>query len=427
MRLFGFDFTLKRPGSAQPSGGWQLRPTDGQGPYTKYFQSFVPREIDAEFYEFLREAIPIIDGGIRRLTSLDGHLTVHGDNQALVDEIRDWMDNVPVNDGLISAGGEEPIRLQRGLQAFHTTLSNEGFEQGFALGEFVTDASRRDIVQLRVADSKFIRFRRKAAGLEVLQKADEDHDWRPLKPGNLLYWSIDNEAQNPYGTSIMRSMEFVSKILATIHNATLNVWERFGDPSFEIIYKTAKRDQSIIAGRKQTIADEFNDAIRAKREGKSADFVRAIDKDSDISIKVIGADNQVLELEMPARHVLEQVCAKFGLPPWMLGLHWSTTERLANYETEMVLADVATRQAAKLPLFTRLVETMLQLRGRKWKKGDWYLEFETVNLHDEVARAQARFLNAQADMYYLQNAEAAGIDLDVADLAIGKTSGKKKP
>lgn len=392
------------------TGGFQLRPNYGQGPYTQYFNNYIARKVEPWFFEFLREAIPIIDAAINRLVSLDGHIEVAGQSEALKDEIQDWMDNINVND------------VQRGLQAFHQSLTNEGFEQGFGLGEFVANQRRNDIVQLRTADSKYIKFRRISSGLEILQKSDEDHEYRPLDPVNLIYFSINNENQNPYGTPLMRSCEFVSKTLVTIQNSLLNVWERFGDPSFNIIYKTSKKDGADHESRRKKIEKEFNTAIRAKREGKSADFIRAIDKDSEITIEVIGHDNQVLELEVPARHVVEQIVAKTGLPPWMLGLHWSTTERLSNAEAEMLLADVATRQAAKMPMFTNLVSTMLKLRGRRWKKGDWYLQWANVNIHDVVSQARARFLNAQADMYYLQNAEAAGIEISREDLSIGKNA-----
>ena len=392
------------------SSPWQLRPSDGQGVFTKYFSSYIPRKVEGDFYEFLREAIPVIDAAFGRLVSLDGHVIVKGDSDSHVDEIQDWIDNVAVND------------IQKGMQAFHQNLSNEAFEQGFGMGEYVTDKKRMDIIGLRVADSKFIKFKRTAAGLDIYQKANDDIDYRLLNPANLMYFSINNENQNPYGTPLMRSCEFVAKILATIQNSLLNVWERFGDPSFSIIYKTSKKDGADLAARRQTIETEFNTAIKAKREGKSADFIRAIDTNSDITIKVIGADNQVLELEVPARHVLEQIIAKTGLPPWMLGMHWSTTERLSNAEAEMLLADVATRQSAKMPLFFNLVKTMLLLRGRTWKKGDWWLEWGQVNLHDTVQQAQARFLNAQADMYYLQNADKAGIQINRTDLAIGKAN-----
>jgi hypothetical protein len=414
MKLWPFNYELKLFRApvlkkAASSGGFQLRPNNGQGPYTKYFQNFIARKVEPTFYEFLREAIPIIDAAINRLVSLDGHLEIEGDNEALVDEIKDWFYNVPVND------------LQKGLQTFHQNFTGEAFEQGFAIGEFVTSKKRDDIIGLRVADSKYIKFKRNpASGIDIYQKADDDVAERLLSPENLLYFSIHNENQNPYGTALLRSCEFVSQILVTMQNSLKSVWERFGDPSYSIVYKTSKRDGVDFVSRRQLIEDDFNTALRAKREGKSADFVRAIDKDSTIDIAVIGAADKLLEFEIPARHVLEQIIAKTGLPPWMLGMHWSSTERMSDNESEILLADVATRQAAKMPHFYNLVRTLLLLRGRTWKKGDWKLKWAQVNLKDVLKQSQARFMNAQADMYYLQNAAAAGIEISIEDLAIGK-------
>ncbi len=405
MNLFGFNLRTpfvrqlfipggRKAASARPtdSTGWQMRPRDGQGPYTRIFANYIARKVDPYFYEFLREAIPIIDAAINRLVTLDGHIEVEGENGPLVEEIKDWVYNVPVND------------IQKGLQAFHQNLTNEAQEQGFVLGESVPNRRRNDIEQLRVGDSKFITFKRTDTGLDIFQRADNDIDWRKLDPANLIYFSVGNENQNPFGTPLMRSCEFVSKILVTMHNSLLNVWERFGDPSFSIVYKTSRRDGTDLAARRDKIQDEFNSAIRAKREGKSADFVRAIDKDSNIEIKVIGSEGEELALEVPARHVIEQIVAKTGLPPWTLGLQWSTTERLADNEAEVLLADISTRQAAKMPHFYNLIRTLLLLRGRTWKKGDWTLKWAQVNLRDVLKQAQARFMNAQADMYYQQMA-----------------------
>ncbi len=364
----------------------QLRPNYGQGPFTKGFQQYIPRKVDGPFYEFLREAIPIMDSAIWRLVSLDGSIIVEGDKAALVDEIQDWLDNVPVND------------LQSGIQAFHQNFSNEAFEQGFSLSEFIPSKRRDDIIGLRVADSKFIKFKRTDKGVTILQRSDDDRDYRELKPDALLYWSIHNENQNPHGTPLFRSCEFVAQVLATMHNALLNSWERFGDPSFSLIYKTSRKDGSNHQDRCEALRTDLASAVRAKRLGQSADFVHAIDKDSDIILKIIGADGQELSFDTPARHVLEQIVSKTGLPAWMLGMHWSTTERLAEFESEMVLADIVTRQSAKLPSLNKIVSTLLKMRGRSWKKGDWELKYQQVNLHDIEKQARARFLNAQADM-----------------------------
>lgn len=392
MKIFGFEipnpFRKSRvPGTLPAESGWQIRSTDGQGPYTQFFSNFLPRKIDPKFFEFLVESVPICGAAINRLVTLDGIPVVTGENEALVAEINEWMQHVPVND------------MQKGLQAFHQCLSRETFEQGFGFGEFIANKARTDIVGLRVADSKSIKFSRDPDGsLRVYQRGDNDQLDRELNQDNLIYFSINNENQNPYGTPILRGCEFASKIITTIYQATGNTWERFGNPSYSVIYKTSKKDGTDLLERKRTITEELNSAARARKEGKSVDFVRAIDKDSDINIQVIGADNKViLEMDVPMKYLIEDVCGITGLPSWTLGRSFSTTERRAMFEAELVLADVSVRQEAKTPHFEKLISTMLRLRGRTWKEGDWKLEWKQVNLHDLVAQAQARFLNAQAD------------------------------
>lgn len=388
MNIFGLEIKRKQrvSGTSAQETGVQLRPTDGQGPYTKYFSQFVPRKHDPKFFEFLVESIPVCAAAIKKLTTLDGVPIITGNNEKLVEEIKEWMQHVPVND------------MQKGLQAFHQGLSREAFEQGFGLGEYITNKQRNDIIGLRVGDSKYIKFSRDETGMRIYQKSDNDLMERELNQENLMYFSIDNENQNPYGTPTLRGCEFVTKIMTTIYNATMNNWERFGDPSYSVIYKTSKKDGTDLAERRKAIADELDAAVRAKRQGKSADFVRAIDINSELSLSIIGADGQLLDMQVPMQQIVQDICGVTGLPAWMLGYSFSTTERRANFEAEMVLADVAVRQEAKTPHFERLITTMLRLRGRTWKTGDWQLEWKQVNLHDIVAQAQAGFLNAQAEM-----------------------------
>jgi SPP1 gp7 family putative phage head morphogenesis protein len=188
------------------------------------------------------------------------------------------------------------------------------------------------------------------------------------------------------------------------------------------VYKAGKGSigADSLENRREKISEHFTEAVKKKRAGESADFISAIDSQSDISISVIGADNHTLEFEIPSRHVIEQIVAKTGLPPWMLGLHWSTTAFLSDKEVTMLLADVATRQAGKMPFFYRLIRTLLVLRGRTWEKGDWSLKWDQVNLYDEVKKAQARFLNLQGDYYLVQNAAQMGVEIDQTLLSSGK-------
>lgn len=425
---FPFGITISRrkaPGKGDTRS--QIMQNAAQGPLTPYFTEHYHRKISGDFYEALREGIPVIDAAIRKLISLNGTIEIIGDNPQLVRELEDFCLHVPVND------------QQHGIQAFLENACNETFEQGFSISEYIMSKDMKDIERLRVADSKDISFRRNATGgmdtwfrhrgmpsnhqiissptslVERILTAQFNQSllingmWEEkLRPGNKLYFSIGNENGNPYGVSLMRSMEFCAKLLATIQNSLLNVWERFGDPSFHVSYGLTKRSLGgdTLETRRQQIATDFNTAIRAKRSGKSADFISALNADDKMDIKVIGSGDQELNLELPARHVMEQLISKTGLPSWMLAHYWSTTERMATLEVETVLQDAKIRQLAMLPGFIRLLGTQLKARGRKWqrvttsidKPGDWGIIFKTPNLRDMVAQAQARFLNAQADM-----------------------------
>lgn len=425
MKLFGYEIRkAAAPKPEKPATGTQIRPGLPQGPMTSYFQDYVLRKVSGEFYEALREGIPIIDSAIRRLISLNGTIKIIGARPDLVAALEDFNRSVPVND------------TQTGIHSFLENASNETLEQGFSISEFVVTPDLKDIAGLRVADSKDIRYRRNADGraepwyrypgaaparifsnpqsvVQTILTASYGQTsfvggtWETkLTPTNLLYFSINNENGDPYGVSVMRSMEFVSKLLMTMQNSLLNVWERFGDPSYKVIYKGSKAGGTDLTDRQNTIKTDFAATVDAKRSGKSADFVYALDKDSDITVEIIGADGQVLEMEIPARHVLEQIVSKTNLPAWMLGIYWSTTERMATLEVEMALQDAKIRQLAMIPEFIRLYSTYLSLRGFKWKTittdvnapGDWGFIFETPNVRDVLSMANARFLNAQADM-----------------------------
>ena len=52
------------------------------------------------------------------------------------------------------------------------------------------------------------------------------------------------------------------------------------------------------------------------KQGAIKDFVAV----GDVDIKVIGADNQMIGTEVPVRQMLEQIVAKLGMPPFLLGL-----------------------------------------------------------------------------------------------------------
>lgn len=378
---------------------------------------FIPHQVNPFLYEALREAIGLLDGSIRTLVTLDGIVGVEGDNDRLVGEIEDFIESVPVNDA------------DKGLNAFYVMQGNEVYEQGCSIGEWMPTRDGRDIAGLRVADSKGIAFRRGDRGLECWYRPAArsgraidsgaqtveallrnrgvasaswltSHEFTQLDAARLVYVANDHEADNPYGTSKMRSLEFVGQLLVKIENATARVWERYGDPPMHVKYNTknpAAKSQAWLDQRKLELQMAVAQALRSKGVGNSADLVTALGALDEIAVDILGAQGLALEIDKPAAHVTNEIIAKMGVPGWALGLDTGgsgPTER----QSEMVLQASRTRWALRKPYLTGLVSTMLRMRGRTWKRGDWRLKQELPNLQDMMKVAQANFLNAQAAM-----------------------------
>lgn len=388
-----------------------------QHPYSIALNGYVPREVNPWLYEAIREAVAPIDGAINRIVTLDGIIRFEAESDRLQQQLEDWADNVRVND------------KQHGLQAFYQSQGNELYEQGFTIGTFGYSADGRDVERLRVADSKGVIFHRdtddnlntyyrkpaprsgRRDGMENIERILrnsyhagsmmeklEGYNYRLINPELEIYGAFNVEADNPYGTSIMRSTEFLSKVLATMDNATHRVWERFGDPMFEVTLKRASRQTDDLDTCRRTLATAFHNVLNAKRNGNSADFVSVIGKDDTLEVNVIGGEGEVLTIEAPARHVLEQIVSKMGIPSWMLGFHWSTAERLAERQGEIALQESRTRFESRRRGLTYVTAAALRARGVTWKPGEWRLTQELPNLQDLVAKAQAGFLEAQTEM-----------------------------
>lgn len=389
------------------------------GPWDALLHTFVPQLVNPYFYEALRRSMPLIDGGINTMIELDGLVRFVGKDQGLVDELTAGMAEIKVDD------------CETGLQSFYEITGSELYEQGFAMAERVMDARGRALVALRTADSKGMLARRNENGgvdwfyrppaYEIaVRKNGTDYtevvlrnnivnvtpgymnqlNYAQLDPLTLVYSSHRPESNGPYGVSVMRSIEFVAQNLLRIQNATGRVWDRFGDPAFRMTYQTKNRSLkgADLDKRRDQLAADLAAVLAAKRNGNSADLVNAIGADDTIALEIIGASGQVLQLDMPAKHMSEQILAKFPVPGWMLGLSDGSNNRMGDQQSEMVLMSSKVRFERRKPALNAIVASWLRGQGATWKPGDWEIVQELPNLKDVMKQAQARFLNAQADM-----------------------------
>ena len=133
------------------------------------------------------------------------------------------------------------------------------------------------------------------------------------------------------------------------------------------------------------IASQWSEAMR-NREVR--DFVAV----GDVDIKVIGADNQILDSEVPVRQMLEQIVAKLSLPPYMLGLSWSTTERMASEQADLLTTELEHYRRVLTPVLETVCRTHLRAYGYT---GKTEIVWNDILLRDTVEDATARHLDAQ--------------------------------
>ena len=186
---------------------------------------------------------------------------------------------------------------------------------------------------------------------------------------------------------MLRSMPFLAEILVKIFEAMGKNWERMGNVRFAVVCKG--EDGMPVQERCGQVAREWSAAMKAGRDGAVRDFVCA----GDVEIRAIGADNQVLDSEVPVRQILEQLVAKTGIPPFLLGLSWSSTERMSAQQADIMTSEIAAVRRGLEPVVERICEFWLRLKGFDDRVDvDWL----DVNLQDEEAEARAELYRAQA-------------------------------
>ena len=218
--------------------------------------------------------------------------------------------------------------------------------------------------------------------------------WQEL----LLFTPFQPGTDNPYGVSLLRSMPFLSGILLKIYQALGQNWERAGNLRFAVVCRPgdAPLEQSMAQERSRQIAREWSAAMQAGRQGAVRDFVAV----GDVDIKVIGADSQVLDSEVPVRQILEQLIARTGIPPFLLGLSWSSTERMSAQQADLLTSEITAIRRSLEPAVRRVCRLWLRLHG--WSE-DLEVEWEDINLQDLVEEARAELYHAQAEQIRKEN------------------------
>ncbi|MCI8539458.1 MAG: phage portal protein [Oscillospiraceae bacterium] len=385
-------FERKKRPEAQPPATVQLR-EGTQHPFGVLNQYAPLRNGEIALYRAVREAVPVLDAAMGKLVRLAGGVRVRCGDSRAQEELEDFLRKVPTGRG------------QRGIQSFLDCYLDSMLTCGRGVGEIVLDRRREHIAALLCGNAASVEVREGDSPLEfVLCGKGPDGTvtelpWQKL----LLFTPFQPDTDSPYGVSLLRSTPFLTGLLLKIYSALGANWERVGNVRFAVVYKPGNEsvDRSTARERSQEIAREWSSAMQETRNGRVRDFVAV----GDVEIKVIGADNQVLDSEAPVRQILEQLIARTGIPPFLLGLSWSTTERMSAQQADMMTSEITAIRRSLEPVVERICELWLRLNGFG---GSVSVEWDDINLQDLTEEARAELYREQARKLHIENGQAEG-------------------
>lgn len=329
-------------------------------------------------YRELREAIPIVDAAIYKIIRLTGGFHIDCESKSCEKELRRFLSEVRVGSN------------QQGINAFMSAYFEQLLTYGTAVGEMITDSSG-NFAALYNASIDDVELKRGDDGFSGIVCVRELAEVKPVAYPQLVLLSVLNpEAGQLTGNSLLKGLPFVSNILMKIYNTIGINWERVGNVRFAVTYKPQNDvvDRAYAKDRAQQVAREWSEAMQPGNQVR--DFVAV----GDVSIKAIGADNQILDSEVPVRQMLEQIVAKTGLPPFMLSLSWSSTERMSSQQADVLTSELEAYRRLLTPVIEKICRFWMVTNG---KSESFSVEWDDITLQDEVELAKARLYRAQSE------------------------------
>lgn len=338
--------------------------------------SYLPAELP--LYAALRRTVPLIDAALQKIVRLTVDFTIQARDAAAQPLLEEFIARVPVG-----ASGV-------GLFAFACAYLDSLLCYGSAVGEMVLTNDRREIAGLYLPPLQNLEVREGKTPLEAVICTGHGDEAMPLpSPELVLFTALSPAPGEIYGQPLLQGLPEISRILLTIYNSIGNNFERLGNLRYAVTYKPAAGDHTDAAAVAGEISREWGSAMAASSYGDIRDFVAV----GDVDIRVIGADNQFISTDVPVRQLLEQIVAKLGLPPFLLGLSWSSTERMSSQQSDLLTSELESYRKLLTSPLTAICSLWLRLHGF-----DPAVEIAwgNISLQDETEIATARLTRARA-------------------------------
>ncbi len=349
---------------------------------------YVPlRTPENALYDAIREGVPIVDAALQKIVRLVGTFVPDCGDKRADAVLRELFEAVPVFGGGI------------GIDAFVSAYLDSLLCYGNAVGEIALSPRRDRIAVLYNAPLEGLEIERDDRTLGTRICVRDGAGLTPVRyPELVTHAALTPPCGEVRGVSLLRSLPFVCSVLLKIYQSIGQNFERVGNLRFAVTYRPGEGapDKAFAKERAMQIAREWSASMSSG--GRVKDFIAV----GDVDIKVIGADNQVLDSQVPVRQMLEQIVAKTGIPPFLLGLSWSTSERMSKQQADVLTSELESYRRLVTPAILRISRLALRLQGIGVQPR---ILWEDITLQDAVEEARARLYNAQADALTRQCAD----------------------
>lgn len=333
-------------------------------------------ETDLRLYDSLREAIPMIDAAINVCVRLCGGFTFRGETKEATERLEAFRRGVRVG----STG--------QGMDTFLSSYLDSLLTYGNAVAEVIPTFDG-EVCRLYTADLKNLELVEQSGGLTVSVNVRDLTGNRAVRyPELIAFTALAPPAGHGIGVSVLRGLPFVGRILLNVLSTVGRNWEKAGDVRYAVTYKPGADplDKAYAKERAEAIAEEWS---RAMDEHDGGDFVAV----GDVSVKVIGSESPIPDSTVPVRQMLEQIVAKLGVPPYILGLSWTATERMSGEQADIFTSMLTSYRRAVTPALEKIASLFLRFAGLP---GGAAVVWEDINLRDELSEAQAAYYRARA-------------------------------
>ena len=328
-------------------------------------------------YDSLAKNIPILDAAVSKIARLCMGFDIECKDKNAQKMLKEFKENMVVGAGMV------------GMDNFIFSYIYNMLLYGTAVGEIILDADKTKVLGALNHSLDKVLVKKGKSTLDYFYCNNNSVLSSPFKYQNLFFHSSFNaKPGSVYGQSLLDGLDFVGDILLKIFKSIGQNFQRAGD----IRYCVSLNDKGgdISAEKKaKNMAQMWSKTMSKSSDGRVSDFIAV----GDVKVSAIGADNQILDSEVPVRQLLEQIISKTGLPPFLLGLNWSTTDRMSTVYADILTTELWCIRRMIEPVIVKILKMALSFNGIFEKVN---IVWDDISLLDEVEAAKAKYYLAKA-------------------------------